>query len=227
MYEYILLDVKGSEYKYNFHPNNPLILGENPEIGVKNVFLWHTYPNISKKYDNDHFRYTVGDDWQTVNIPEGMYDIDDLNKVLSNKEIDAMFKVNTATFKCLLELGVGVKFDFSSGELYKILGLEPKIYDSSEEGQKIINITRGVDRILIRCNLVSRPYQKEYSDVLYDILPIGTPGSAIHENIDAVEYHKCKNSVIREIEIRVTDNNNNLVKLTEHFSLKLVFKSNS
>ncbi len=225
MKEYILLNVKGSEYKYTFHPNNPLMLGEYPKVGVKNVFLWHTYPNISEKYDNNHFKYTVGDDWQTVNIPEGMYDIDDLNKELSNKEIDAKFTVNTTTFKCLLELGIGVKFDFSSGELHKILGLEPKIYDSSEEGKNIINITRGVDRILIRCNLVSRPYQKEYSDVLYDILPIGTPGAAIHENIDTVEYHKCKNSVIREIEIRVTDDENNLVKLTEHFSLKLVFSS--
>jgi hypothetical protein len=224
-YEYILLDVDKPEYCYNFHPNAPLILGHNPEVGVKNFFVWHTYPNISSKYNNNQFRYSVGNNWETVNIPEGMYDIDELNKFFVVLGIDARFKVNIATFKCFLELGRNVKIDLGIGDLYKILGMEQKIYNTSEEGKEIINITRGVDRILIRCNLVSRPYQKEYSDVLFDILPVGTPGGAIHENINAIEYHACKNSVIRQIEIRVTDNKNNPVKFTEHFSLKLVFKS--
>ena len=104
--------------------------------------------------------------------------------------------------------------------------MEKKIYTRSEEGKDIINITRGVDKILIRCNLVSRPYQKEYNDVLFDILPVGTPGGAIYETLDTVEYHKCRNSVVRQIEIRITDQDNNLVKLTEDLSLKLVFKCN-
>lgn len=224
-YEYILLDVNKPEYHYNFHPNAPLVLGENPEVGVKNFFLWHTYPNISPKYNNDVFRYSVGNNWETVNIPEGMYDIDELNKLFINLGIDAMFRVNTATFKCFLE--TDVKIDLSIGDLHEILGMDKKIYTKSEEGKDIINITRGVDKILIRCNLVSRPYQKEYNDVLFDILPVGIPGGAIHETIDAVEYHRCKNSVIRQIEIKVTDVNNKPVKLTEHFSLKLVFKSSS
>lgn len=224
-YEYILLDVDRPDFQYEFHPNFPLLLGENPEVGVKNFFLWHTYPNISPKYNNNTFRYAVGDNWETINIPEGMYDIDELNKLFLSLEMDAILKVNTSTFKCFLELGSNVKIDLGLGDLHKILGMDKKIYDTSEEGKEIINITRGVDRILIRCNLVSRPYQKEYNDVLFDILPVGTPGGAIHENIDSIEYHTCKNSVIRRIEIRITDNKNNLVKFTEHFSLKLVFKS--
>jgi len=203
-----------------------LILGKNPKIGVKNYFIWHTYPNISPNYDNNIFHYLKGGVWETVNIPEGMYDIDELNKLLTSLGIDAVFKVNTATFKCYLELGTGMKIDLSIGNLHKILGLEKKIYDISEEGKEIINITRGVDRILIKCNLVSRPYQKEYSDVLLDILPIGTPGGAIYENINEIEYHTCKNSVIRQIEIRVTDITGSVVKFSEHISLKLVFQSN-
>lgn len=225
-YEYILLNIDKPVSHYNFHPNSPLILGENPKIGVKNYFIWHTYPNISPNYDNNIFSYTKSGVWETVNIPEGMYDIDELNKLLLNLDIDASFNINIATFKCYLALGTGVKIDLSVGNLHKILGLEKKIYTISEEGKEIINITRGVDRILIRCNLVSRPYQKEYSDVLLDILPIGTPGGSIYENIDEVEYHSCKNTVIRQIEIRITDEKGKPVKFSEHISLKLVFKSN-
>jgi hypothetical protein len=47
--------------------------------------------------------------------------------------------------------------DFSEGSLHKLLGLEPKVYNKPyEEGTGIINITRGVDRIFIRCNLVEK-----------------------------------------------------------------------
>ena len=77
--------------------------------------------------------------------------------------------VNESTFKCYVKLIEGVKIDFSEGSLHKLLGLEPKVYDQSyEEGTGIINITRGVDRIFIRCNLVERNYQPEKYDSEYE-----------------------------------------------------------
>ena len=47
-YNYVLLTVDKPVYRYNFHSNHPLILGKNPEIGLKSIFLWYTYPNVSE-----------------------------------------------------------------------------------------------------------------------------------------------------------------------------------
>jgi hypothetical protein len=110
--------------------------------------------------------------------------------------------------------------------LYKLLGLEPKIYDKPyEEGANIINITRGVDRLFIRCNLVERRYQPEMKDVLFDILPFAQPGSAIQEKLEKIEYYPCRDNIIRHIELKVTDSKGNLIDLIELLSIKIGFKA--
>ena len=243
-YHYILLNVDKPLYRYDFHPNHPLILGTNPELGLKSIFLWYTYPNISEKYGNNKVKLTYNALTTEVSIPKGMYEISALSKFLNKKlsdeynELNAMFGtqnekrtllhlgVNESTFKCYVKLIEGVQIDFSEGSLHKLLGLEPKVYDQSyEEGTGIINITRGVDRIFIRCNLVERNYQQEMQNVLFDILPFAQPGSAIQEKLEKIEYYRCKDSIIRMIELKVTDSKGNLIDLTEPLSIKICFKS--
>lgn len=223
-YDYILLNVTNSDFTYNFPPNTPLILNEGAEVGVKNLYLWNTLPNISAKYNNQKLRVDEGVGFRDVIIPEGMYDIKELNAFLHEK-FDTQIKltVNMATFKIKLKLD-DIKVDLTQGELYKLLGLEAKVYEQTEEGPNIINITRSVDRLLIRTNIVERRYQNQFQDVLYDILPVAQPGSVLHENIENVEFHRCKDLVIRQIKIRLTDDIGESLQLTEHMTLKLVFR---
>jgi len=243
-YHYILLNVDKPIYRYDFHSNHPLILGKNPEIGLKSIFLWYTYPNVSGKYGNNKVTLTYNNLTVPITIPKGMYEISALSKFLNNqlteqynslneifdsqteKRILLQLGVNESTFKCCVKLIDGVKIDFSEGSLHKLLGLEPKEYDQPyEEGPGIINITRGVDRIFIRSNLVERNYQPEMKDVLFDILPFASPGSAILEKLEKIEYYPCRDSIIRMIELKVTDSKGNLIDLTEPLSIKICFKS--
>lgn len=242
-HEYMLLNIDKSMYHYDLHPNHPLLLGDNAEIGVKSVFMWFTYPNISEKYNNNKVRLYYDEEWHDIIIPTGMYEVSALSEYLNllillaksdsdeplwttdkNQETYISLLVNESTFKCRVLLRPDVRIDFSEGGLHELLGLEQKIYARSEEGPNIINITRGVDRILLRCNLVERRHQKDIRDVLYDILPIADPGAAILEQMDNVEYYKCRDEQVRRIEIRVTDKNNNLIDLLEPISLKIVFR---
>lgn len=224
-YDYILLDIDKPHYIYNLPPNSPLILSENAEVGVKNIFFWYTFPNISKKYNNNKIKIYFDQKWITEEIPEGMYDFEELNNFFNLKLGGKInIKADNTTFKCVMTLQSNIKVDFSASNLYKLLGFEPKIYEHSSVGNKLVDITRGVDKIFIRCNIVERPYQNEYRNCLYDLLPIGSPGAAIFENIDNVEYHKCKDRVIRQIEIRITDANNQLIVFSETLLLKLVFR---
>ena len=112
------------------------------------------------------------------------------------------------------------------GLLYQLLGLEPKIYDQPiEAGPNLMNITRGLDRILIRCNLVNRQHQPKLHDVLYDVLPFSSPGGAIQEKIENIEFLNCTDDVIRKVEIRLTDAHNRPVQIIEPVSMKLIFRS--
>ena len=190
-YEYILLHVDKPLFRYDFHSNHPLILEKHPEFGLKSIFLWYTYPNISEKYNNNKIKITCNGLENVIVMPKGMYEISALSEYLNNQVNECfassgervILGVNESTFECFVRLRDGIKLDFTQGNLYKLLGLEPKIYDKPyEEGTNIINITRGVDRLFIRCNLVERRYQPEMKDVLFDILPFAQPGSAIQEN---------------------------------------------
>jgi hypothetical protein len=107
------------------------------------------------------------------------------------------------------------------------LGLEQKIYSEKyEEGTGIINITRGVDKILIRCDVVDRIYQNNLKYVLYDVLPYAQPGAAIQERVrvDNVEYHNCNDKYIRSLEFKITDVNDQPLDFSEQISVKIVFR---
>ena len=245
-HEYILLNFDSSDYTYYFPPNNPLVLhGDAPEIGLKSLFMWYTFPNIAPEYENDTFKlYKAGIGWKTIQIPKGMYELEDIGHVINTEALKMepgneeelwnprdkrrrviRVTVNTSTFKVVVKLSSSFKLDFSEGKLYELLGLEPKVYDKPyEQGKNIVNITRGVDRILLRCDLVDRKYQKDLNNVLYDILPYAQPGEALQERLDEVEYFECKDKTIRSIHIRLTDTKNNLIYLSEPVSIKIAFK---
>ena len=234
-----IANINKPEYTYEFPTNQPLVLGDDPEIGLKSYFLWYELPNISEKYNNNKVRVKHKDSWIDVVIPEGMYEVkhlsDYINKMvvlgrdvlkLNEPEPEKILEltVDTSTFHCLVKLSSGVEIDFSQGSLYKLLGLEAKVYSNSERGKDFINITRGVDKIYIRCNLVERKYQYELRDVLYSILPLGLPGEALLQEIETTEFHTCNSRFIRAITIRITDKNNNLLQIKESLNLKLLIK---
>ena len=246
MKQYLLLTVDRPDYRYHFPPNNPLVLGDNPEIGLKNLFLWYTYPNIAERYDNNRVRLkSPGQPWTSVEIPTGMYEVATLSTFLDSKakgivtsnvisDLDKEEKkslveltINPATFKCSVKIAKeGWELDFGEGKLHQLLGLEAKIYrEPEEEGPQYINITRGLDKVLLRCSLVDRKEQLEYKDVLYDVLPYAEPGAAIQQEIEEVEYYPCKDKVIHQLDISITDTVGELLELTEPMSIKLVFKS--
>ena len=223
-HQYILLNVTSPDYVYTFPPNKPLLLNPGSEVALKNLFMWCTYSNISEKYNNNKFKVNEGNGFYDVTIPEGLYDIAELQKFLDKENINIKLIPNTATFHLKLELGENVEVDLSNGKFYELLGLEAKLYKKSEEGINLINITRSVDRILIRTDIIERQYQNEYRDVLMDVLPVGKPGAAISMQIENPEYHKCLDPVIRQIRIRVTDEKNELINFQENICLKIDIK---
>ena len=237
--EIILLNVDEADYVYNFPPNAPLVLGENAMIGLKSIFMWYTFPNISEKYDNNKVRVKYNDQWHNVEIAEGIYEVKDLsdyiNRVVVNgsdvpplgeKEAPKILElgVDRSTFHCAVKLSEGTEIDFSEGKLHELLGLEAKVYNANEKGKTFINITRGLDKVMIRCDLVDRDFQYEYKDVLFDMMP-SDAGRAVLMNLDhPIEFYKCKNRNIRSINIRITDQEGKILLLKERVIIKIIIK---
>ncbi len=224
----IILDVDSGDFVYSFPIHKPLELYKNPQIAMERLFFWYTYPNISPKYENNRLLIKIDDAIEDLTLDTGMYEVDDINlalqKAFNTNSVKFAIGVNKVTFKCYVKTVDGVAVDFSQGNLYKLLGLSKKIYDQPyEEGPNLINITRNVDRLFIRCDLVENE-QFGYENVLYDIIPYA-PGSAIQKEPERLRWLKCKSNFIREIRLKVTDRNNKIVHISEPYSLTIAFRS--
>ena len=229
-HKYLTFESDKSYERFHLRPNHPLVLGGSPLVGVKLLSLYYTYPNISEKYSNNKVGLYYNGAWHDVTIPKGLYEVKHLNDFIK-KQIGSQtgieLEINMPTFQCNVLLQSGFKIDFSKGKLHNLLGLESKIYDQPEEiGPQIININRGIDDILIRCNLVDRPEQEKLLGCIYDVLPNAEPGQNMVHNIQNIEYFPCKDSIVRYVDISFTDMDGNLVEMREKYTIKLVFKYN-
>ncbi len=94
------------------------------------------------------------------------------------------FEINEITLRCVVRLKPGHKVDFSSGELHEISGFESKIiYKDKTDIKYSINISKGIDRILIHSSLVENSYLNYVkSDVIYSSVPETSPGSLLTIN---------------------------------------------
>lgn len=241
-FEYLEFDkINKPDFTYYFPSNNPLILGDGAEIALKHYTYWNEIPNICPKYNNDKIRIKYNNKYHDISIPAGMYEVKHLSTYLNrvlvlNKDVLDVnepeppqvleLAVDTSTFHCLVKLSDGVEIDFSEGELYKLLGLEPRVYKTSERGKNFINITRGLDKIYIMCNLVERKFQNEFKNVLYSIINLGLPGESVSSEVETLEYYPCNSRFIREINIKLTDQNGTPLHLNESYNIKLIFKHN-
>jgi hypothetical protein len=217
--------MENSVHTYRFNSNNPLILGEHPKLGVKSLFMWNTIPNISAKFKNNTIKITKPSGVsEVITFDTGMYDVHALSDYVHSRTDGISFDINYSTFKCQVSVESGYKLDLTNGQFHKILGLESKVYDRDTTGPDIINITRGIDHVYLRCSAIDRQFGADH-DILYDLLPFTTPGAAIIEKIDQPEFYNCHDHKIFSFTLRLTDANNELIQLQEPIQLKLVFRS--
>src|SRR5258706_8839613 len=177
----ITIDSKPSDFEIHF--KDPIKCNPHHEIGLLSASVWYSWHNISTLYENNVLYYfsptTTPPDWQEITFPNGNYDAENLNNHIQEvlglygDECLIRFDVNTATNSFIMILEDGVQVNMGKGKLGKLLGFSPDIYKAKiNYGAHIGNITRGVDRLLIHCSLVSNSYQNnQASDILYSFSP--------------------------------------------------------
>lgn len=190
--------------------------GYNYEVALLGFNIWFSWHNISHEYMNNVLKFYNGTNWQTIVLPNGFYTIELINYFLKSIENKVVFDVNEITSRCILKLKPGYKIDFSEGKLNEILGFEAKIIDKTDtEGKFPINITNGIDRILIHCSLVEKSYLRNVkSDVIYSFVPETPPSSLITINPNPPIYLPVReNKLIHTIRMQITDQRNRPLNL--------------
>jgi len=154
-----------------------------------------------------------------------MYDYKRINTFLqqhigrvdpTKKDSEYIFTIHFefATYKILILVNPDYELDLSQGHFGELLGYNKRILTGPSFGDKVPNITRGVDWVYLHCDIISRKTNNIPNDVLYTFstadLHVSYPFSKEPRRI---KWQPVNKSRIDSIRIWVTDGRNNILNL--------------
>lgn len=179
---------------FTIYFTSPLELIGNNAIALTECNVWYSWNNIHSDYGNQLFRYYNGSSYKTITIPNGTYSIDDLNNYVhsimkANGDYTTVSGVDTFsinltpnynTFKLDITIANSYKLDLSTGTLYVMLGFSAQELTSSQSGTSNVDITNGVSKILLHCDLCTGGYQSgTNSDIILSFQANDKPSSLL------------------------------------------------
>lgn len=184
----------------NFNPPLQLPGQYTWEVGISRIDTWNSVDNIKAVYNNNQLRYSPnsGTTWKSLTLPDGNYEIHDINSALQNfmkdngdfdntNPAEPLFYIDLvpiiAEGKLRIEITNNYQLDLSIGDLHSLLGFNTVILTTTTTGPNIVDITRGVDSWSVHCSLAGGSYDNDIaSDILYGFVPLVERGFAISEN---------------------------------------------
>ena len=219
----------GSTQDFTVNYPSAIPVKGNWELSLIAANLWYSYFNITAAYGNNLLRYYNGTVWKTITIPDGAYQLTQINTYFQ-QQMQANGDYTTgspnvyyitlapdySTLKTALTISNSYQLDLTAGSINVLLGFNAAIYTTSQEGQQQVNITNGVNSLLIHCNAIEGSYSNfSGSDIIYSFLPQTPPGSNINLNMGSSRIYlpiKYKDQ-IAQIRMYITDQNNNSINL--------------
>ena len=185
-------------------------------VALDDIAMSYSWYNVSKSYENNTLKYShdSGTTWHTITLPDGNFSYNELNAYVQRTLEGAKHSKKGVTirfipslFKVLIELEAGYQVDLRVGNFASLIGFTKKIVDSTSYGENSPDITRSVDNIYVRTNIISRSViGGRQSDVLFrfsvDNLPLSYP---FHISPNEKKYSKINTDQIQELRIYITD----------------------
>ena len=222
----ILLNERSTRIRMTFNPLIELDKDKHYEMAVVNLETYHSFPNIDST--NNNFRYSPdnGQTWLNINIPEGSYEIVDLNETIQRlmKE-DGHFdtaenayhitiQANNNTLKSVLDINTNYKVDFTTANsIRSVLGFESRIYSEGyNESENIVNIV-SVNSLRVTRDIIGSYSNGSTENIIYSFFPNVGPGYKIIEVPVNLVYLPLTLSTISTMETKLTDQNGTLINL--------------
>jgi len=222
--------------------NDGVVLNGKYEVGLKHFVFWNTSYNITD--DNnililidpierpDTITNEMRKSKHEVKLPPGYYELDDIIDTLSNmyemQESKTIIQLVKTTLKIKIKSHWIVDFTHPHS-IGKVLGfsnkrvLEPNKYEVADGPANIFSI----NTVKIHCNLISTNIEdlKRNTHVLYDFPLYLDIGGKIIKEPNPICYFAVNTTVIYELVIRITDQDNKLLDLhREQINLTIDFR---
>lgn len=209
----------------------PIDLQETAEysLGLISFETYNSIPNV----DNSNNCFYYDNDDKKIEIPEGSYEIADIDKYITNylaasRDILISIRSNNNTLKGEIKSNTRINFQ-PPNSIGRLLGftnreLEPLVKHISDFPVKI----QKVNTICIACNLVTGSYiNNQPAHIIHEFFPSVPPGYKIIECPATVVYLPINKRFIDNITVQITDQNGELVNFRgEELTIRLHLKKN-
>ena len=223
----IILSSDKTNFNTRFNPKLELDEKKKYEIALVNLETYYSFPNIDET--NNTFVYSPdnGNSWEKIKIPEGSYEIDDINDAIQHEmkkrthydEINEDYYINIApntnTLKSVLILEKGYQVDFNhQNSLAKMLGFTGTKYtEGFHESENVVDILR-INSILVNIDIISGSYVNGTTkSTIYSFFPDVSPGYKIIESPVNLVYLPITLNTIDSLNVMITDQDDHLLNL--------------
>ena len=223
----IILSNDKTNFNTRFNPKLELDEEKVYEIALVNLETYYSFPNIDET--NNTFVYSPdnGNSWEKIKIPEGSYEIDDINNAIQHEmkkrthydEINEDYYINIApntnTLKSVLILEKGYQVDFNhQNSLAKVLGFTGTKYtEGFHESENVVDILR-INSILVNIDIISGSYVNGTTkSTIYSFFPDVSPGYKIIESPVNLVYLPITLNTIDSLNVMITDQDYHLLNL--------------
>ena len=223
----IIISNDKSNFNTRFNPKLELDRDKVYEIALVNLETYYSFPNIDET--NNVFIYSPdnGNSWVKIKIPEGSYEIDDINNTIQHEmekrghfdEINEDYYINitpnTNTLKSVLILEKGYQVDFNhQNSLARVLGFTGAKYtEGFHESENVVDILR-INSILVYIDIISGSYVNGTTkSTIYSFFPDVSPGYKIIESPVNLVCLPITLDTIDSLNVTITDQDYHLLNL--------------
>lgn len=208
-----------------YFPPIELSPDRNYALGLVELLTFNSIPNID--VGNNKF-YVSG---EVIVIPTGSYEIEDIDNymkhILINKNILIDIKPNNNTLRS--EIRCNHDIDFTPADsIGRLLGFTQRILVANKTHESDLPVAiLKVNALRVECSLTTGAYINEQKvHTIHEFFPFVPPGYKIIEVPSHVIYLPILNRIIDNIQLRIVDQDGNLVNFRgEVITIRLHIKS--
>lgn len=198
------------------------------EMALVNLETYYSFPNIDST--NNNFRYSPdnGTTWIEIDIPEGSYEIDDINSYIQrimkdnghyNSTANSYYvtiEPNYNTLKSILIIdNASYRVDFTpTNSIRTVLGFNSQIYtEGYNDSENIVNIL-SINTLRVTNDIIGGSYTNGVTEnIIYSFFPAVGPGFKIIESPHNLIYLPVNRYTISQMITKLVDQTGKLLNL--------------
>ena len=214
---------KGASLEHVFEPEISVNDGCHYEIAFTSLDTSYSMPNID--LSNNTFQVgRIDTPLMTITVDPGCNGMMHLNKEIS-RLLESLgipkavkFTGNYNTFKTNMVISSGFVVNFTEHSMRSVFGFKAGKYEAVTQKRFVSDFNveiLPINSILVQCNLVGQSYLNGVlAPIVHTFFPRANPGEKIIETPVEYIYLPVSSDVIRRISVWLTDQNGDLLNLT-------------